>query len=517
MAEVPDPQARHDRIILWTSLLVAAVLRFYDLSLLPPAHYRDVALTAIDGLRAASGHPCLHFTYDEGLYANLMGLVFLILGPSDWTVRAQGALFGVLTCLGVWRLGRALGLGRAAAYGSALLALSLWHVILSRSGFRAVLLPLLLAFSFALLVEGLRGQGTGRMIAAGVLLGLGVHVYPSIRFAPLILPPLLLAELGFERKAWERARRGLVVYCASAFVVALPMLLNYLHHPEHFTLPRRLLSVFSPKYDRTYLIPDLLRNLESTLLMFHLSGDLNWRHNISGAPMLDPVTGLLFLLGLWVVWRGGQESGRRPGSTRALLLAWMLAMLLPNVLSIEGVPHALRSCGVLPAVALIGGVGLAEAERRLGRAVGPKKALVPVCALLLGLAGLTAYRYFIVWGEDPRVLEAHDGAYKAAARVLLEAPGDVTPFLIADGAGLRSHGQPAEVQPYLFEMRGRPPVVIGPRDADRMILQGKPALVAFILRDDRILEVIRGLNPGAPVAEVQAPGLSPSSPVYRIN
>ena len=62
-----------------------------------------------------------------------------------------GALFGVLTCWAVYRLDKALGMERAGLYGAAFTAVSLWHLILSRSGFRVVLLPLLLALSAALL------------------------------------------------------------------------------------------------------------------------------------------------------------------------------------------------------------------------------------------------------------------------------------------------------------------------------------------------------------------------------
>src|SRR6266850_1059402 len=179
---------RHAPLILVLS--AAAFLRFHALSDLPPAHYRDVALTATDALRAAAGHPRLHFTYDEGLYADLMGLVFLLLGASDWAVRAPGALFGVLTCWGVHRLGRAFDRERAGLFGAALLAVSFWHVLLSRSGFRAVLLPCLLVHAAACLVEGLRQPGGGRRsLFGGVLFGLGVHVYPAVRFAPLFLPP----------------------------------------------------------------------------------------------------------------------------------------------------------------------------------------------------------------------------------------------------------------------------------------------------------------------------------------
>jgi len=512
MAERDAHRPRHAWPV-WAVLAAAALLRFYHLSSLPPAHYRDVALTASDALRAASGHPCLHYTYDEGLYANLMGLLFLVLGPSDWTVRAPGALFGVLTCWAVYRLGRALGLEREGLFGAGVLAVSFWHLVLSRSGFRAVLLPLVMTLSFALLAEGLRA-GKGRaMTAAGVFFGLGVHVYPAVRFAPLIVPPYLLAELGLDREAWRARLKGLLLFAGAAFVIALPMLLDYLHHPEHFTLPRRLVSVFSPLFDRRLLLPELERNLVATLLMFHVHGDDNWRHNLPGAPMLDPLTGFLFLLGLVFVCLRPRD---RTAST-TLLLAWLLAMLLPNLLSVEGVPHGLRSCGVLPAVALLAGIGMAEVERLLAARAGVRAAAATAAAALVLLFSWTAYRYFDVWGTDPHLAEAHDGAYRAAARALLEAPPGTATLLVTNGKGLRSHGQPAEVWCYLFEMREQPPVLIGPKDGEKLILAGRPAVIAFVRRDEGILDAIRTLNPGARVRLLESPGLSPDSPVYAFN
>ena len=74
-----------------------------------------------------------------------------------------------------------------------------------------------------------------------------------------------------------------------------------------------------------------------------------------------------------------------------------------------------------------------------------------------------------------------------------------------------------EAQVYLFEMRDRPPAVLGPKDTPRLVLNGRPALVAFVQRDDRIVDLIRRLNPGATVTEVRDGGVSPESPVYRVN
>ena len=523
----------------WFLLLIiaaAALLRLPELSRLPPAHYRDVALTALDALRAAAGDPQIHYTFDEGLYSNIMGLFFVLCGPSDWSLRLPGALFGILTSWGVYRLGRTLGLERAGLYGAALLAVSFWHVTLSRSGFRAVLLPLLLALSFSMLIEGICGRGgrgrsggaeesrkgtspnrqvrsgaPARAALGGALLGLGVHVYPTVRLAPLLLPVYLWAELGRDRAAWRRAVPAIALFVGCALLLALPMIVDYVGHPEHFTYPHRIVSVFSPGVPAAEALGFLQRNIFSTLFMFHLSGDGNWRHNVAGAPMLDPISGMLMLLGVLICLRAWTTPAG------ALLLSWLAVMLLPNVLSAEGVPHGLRTSTVLPSLMLICGIGLVTLERIVARRGSAKVATLSVLTLFALLGLWTGYRYFSVWGNDARVLAEHDGAYRAAAHALLSAPPGVQRILVANGTGLAAYGRPAEAHPYMFEMRDAPPLVVLPDNADRLALKGAPAFIALIQRSDAVLALIGRLNPGAPVRPVGFPGLSPDSPVYRVN
>lgn len=500
-------------------LAIAAGLRLVDLAGLPPAHYRDVAATANDALRAAAGHPRLHYVYDEGLFANLMGAGFLVFGASDLTLRLPGAIAGILTCLGVARLGRALGWPRAGLLGAFILAVTPWHVVLSRSGFRAVLLPLVLAYAFAFLVEALRDLRLGRWVAGGALLGLAAHVYPAARFAPLILPIWLLAVLGGSRDRWRRAAPGIAACVGAAFLVTAPLLRDYLKHPEHVVYPHRVVSIWSPRLEPGSAGTLFRESLAATLGMFHLRGDANARHNLPGAPMLDPLSGALFLVGLVVAARGlprPPAAGESPGAG-ALVLAWLVVMLLPTLFSVEGVPHGLRSAGAIPALVLLAGLGAETAGRALADRAGRRAAAALGLAAALVMTGATAYRYFVVWGRDPATVAAHDGAFRAAARTLLAAPPGVERFLVANGTGYPHHGHPAEAEVYLFEMRDAPPILLGARDAARLVLEGRPALVALIRRDDQVLEVIRSLNPDAPVVTIEAAGLSPESPVYRIN
>src|SRR5262249_40440320 len=150
----------------------------------------------------------------------------------------------------------------------------------------------LLAHSVALLVEGVRRGRPWRCAAGGALFGLGIHVYPAVRFAPLLLPAWAVAEMramapppravaaagrlaGRAASSNHSVRRGLVLFLGAALLAAAPMIWHYRRHPEHFTYPRRVLSVFSPKFDRDTLGSTLAENLGRTLLMFHVRGDLN--------------------------------------------------------------------------------------------------------------------------------------------------------------------------------------------------------------------------------------------------
>jgi hypothetical protein len=202
-----------------------------------------------------------------------------------------------------------------------------------------------------------------------------------------------------------------------------------------------------------------------------------------------------------------------------LLLAWLPVMLLPNLLSVEGVPHGLRSAGVLPAVMLLAGLAASWLFDRLLRGgPGPARAAAPgLAAVLLILAGITAYRYGVTWGGRDEVFRDHDGAYRAAARALLAAPAGAERFVVANGSGYEVHGWPAEAACYRFEMRASPAALLGPKDAGQLALGGRTAYIALIAADPKVLDVIRTLNPGAPLTEVRAPGVAPESPVYRVN
>ena len=92
----------------------------------------------------------------DSLYA--AGGMAAALGNTLFALRLTAAFFGLLTVAATYWLGREmLADRRIALLAAALLAVSFWHVLFSRLGFRVISQPLLMALAVAALFRGLRG------------------------------------------------------------------------------------------------------------------------------------------------------------------------------------------------------------------------------------------------------------------------------------------------------------------------------------------------------------------------
>ncbi|MBI2911207.1 MAG: glycosyltransferase family 39 protein [Chloroflexi bacterium] len=407
-------------------LLLAAALRLYGLDRIPPGLYHDEAYNGLDAQAVLAGNLPIFFEANHGrqpLFIYLQAGAVALLGPTREALRGTSAVVGILTVFSIYFLARELApdASRARRLGllaAGLLAVLYWHVHFSRTGFRPILFPLVVTWSLYFFWRAYR-RGRWRDYAlAGVGVAAALYTYTAGALLPVLLGAFGLAHVLQRDEGSRRLARGLLLLYATALVVAAPLLLFYASRPEMALGRPAFVSVFNPDYAAQGPVVTAAQNLLRSAGMFFWEGDHNWRHNVSGWPLLDPLSQALLVAGIALAaWRW-----REPAHQLLLLTAGI--MLLPTVFSAEEVPHASRAYGMLPAVAVLMALG-AEAvlhgtqgfvrrwawRRPLaGAGVLCHRRAFPAAAIVLVLAiGVTTvHRYFFVWGPHMETYQTFD-------------------------------------------------------------------------------------------------------------
>ncbi len=394
--------------ILLVILLAGCALRITVLGAHPYGLYQDEAINGLDALRVLGGEPALYFPANNGrepFFITLMALTIALFGRTALGVRSAAALLGILTIPATYALGRAWANRRVGLLTAGIVAVMLWHIHLSRVGFRAVALPLFTALALAAGAYALTNRSRWAAIGAGALYGMSFYTYLPARFTPLALALMALYGLIWHRP-WLRERwRELLLAAAAAVVVAAPLAVFMLAHPELVMGRGAQVAIWNPVIHGGSLPGALWRSIWRALGMFVWRGDTIWRHNVPGRPVFDPLLGLAFLGGIVLALRKWRKQPAGP-----LTILWTLVLLLPTILA-EDSPHFLRAAGVLPVVALLPALaldhiaGLTE-PRLYGRGMPrPYKAFTgAVVVIVLGIsAALTVRDYFGCRG--PRALQ----------------------------------------------------------------------------------------------------------------
>ncbi len=436
--------------------LVAAFFMFFRLAAVPGEMTSDHAEKLLDVNDVLHGHWSVFFPRNSGREALQ---VYLTAGLIQWTPLSLGhlalkvgtAIVGLLAVPLTFLLGRQLFGTQVGLLAAALLAVSHWHVSLSRVGLR---FPFTAAFTVAtlyFLFRALRGNQRNDWLACGLILGAGLYGYMAFRVVPLLLILLILLHALFEaasrlaRSEQSRPRAlGLGVAPASALslrywsnalvsgftcvLVGLPLVRYMLDEPRMFwfrTLTR-LSSTERP------LPPDLgvvlLDNAKNALLMFNYRGDTVWVTTVPFDPMLDWMTGALFVLGAaYSLWRVLAIRDRRS----LYLLVSLFVLLMPSMLSLAFPgenPSASRAGGAAPLTMLVAALPLAVVGASLtrdwgwwGRWAGTLLGL----AVVATAAMLTYQWYFVKYDSQYRAAAWNSRDMAAVIRAFVGRGGDM--------------------------------------------------------------------------------------------
>jgi 4-amino-4-deoxy-L-arabinose transferase-like glycosyltransferase len=407
-------------------LLVAAVLRLWQLHLYPPGpHYDEGAYLLITRSIAFGGarfFPIVEaYQGREVLYMYLNAPLLHLFGDRIYTLHLSSAFINLITIAAAMRLAREMFRGErgvviALAVGVAA-AISFPQIFIARQAFRAVSLPMMQALGLLFLWRGLRaGRGGWFWLAlGGFFSGGAIYTYMASRLFALWLALGGLVLLWVDREQWRLRLRQAVVFFGVMLVVMLPMVVYAVQKPD----------IFWGRLGEVTQVGEAISLLESVLLhlqMFFLKGDPYLRYNIPDRPYFTLLEGILLLVGIAVaLWRLNQR--RQPPLERVAYALALLSplMVIPSVISVGGLPPShMRSLGMIPLIFVLVGIG-AEAAFKWLAAQGRVRregliASVLVAALLVGL--LVVGQSYFDWAARADLFYETDADLALAAQWL---------------------------------------------------------------------------------------------------
>lgn len=384
--------SRIQKIFFCVVILVAVVLRFWNLGGVPPSPDWDEASLGYNAYsiihtgRDEYGTflPVIFRSFDDykpAGYAYLAIPFVKTFGLNLISVRLPSVLVGILAVIATFFLVKELisrdkKLGINVGLISALLlAISPWHLQFSRVAFEACTGMALNLFTVLFFLKGLRKPKL--LVLAAITAALNIHMYQNEKvFTPLLVISLLVIY-------WQsliKIPKKIIVLCfIVGFVVVLPFIVYSVTNKSVFAraagvsafadiTPFLKENAIKLSYDRQNhdTIGLLLDNRRFEFLKTVVSGyishwDLNWLF-ISGdlARHHAPNMGLMYLfelpflfVGLYLTFFGKYFERQN----KLVLLSWFLLVPIPASIT-SGVPHAVRTLNFLPLFQIFTGVGV---------------------------------------------------------------------------------------------------------------------------------------------------------------
>ncbi len=464
-------------------LLIAAVaifLRLYAIDRLPPGLFGDEAVEGLDALDVLAGNFAIWFHAHLGrepLFVYLVAASYRAFGVTPLATRLPAIIAGLLTLPAAFFFVREWGLAifdraratRLALLTTALLAISFWHVQMTRDAHRDTLLPLVEAVGYALLWRAMHTRDWRFYAAAGAVLGLAIYTYSPGRFVGVFVAVFVAVEFGIQlaiKIAATRARsrpasarnesaeadlatmlqrlespalfwRGIAVAGFLAFLVMLPLGIYFAQDPAQFSRRFASVSIFDFDSPARAFASSVTGNLAQFVAPD--AGYQSKHYNLPGKPVFDLLIAPWFLIGIVVAFARARQPAYR------FLILWFIVMLTPAFLTADMIPKGVRVLGVVPGMFLFPALAMdwaldcrfqiSDFRFHISQfAIRNSERLIPVLVALciLGSAVWTAYDYFVVWANLPELPLAFDADMVEVSDFINRQPADTPVFVSAE-------------------------------------------------------------------------------------
>jgi hypothetical protein len=409
-------------------LLIGAFLRLYDLGSLPPGlNERELTdLRIAETVRVGR----MEIFYNiggmgrEGSYPALLTALTTIAGGGAFVYRLPSVFAGLLALAATYALGKRLYGAPTGLVAMALMSVSMLPIVLSRVAIAESFAPLLCAVTLLLLAKAYPIYGrpsrqepsVTTFAILGGLLGLGFYVTPA-GFLMALITAFFIAYLVLTRQPLTRRMYSLTWFALVVMIViATPYMIASFQNPS--------LSGAARVLDTSVTAP--LRAFIGGLGGIFFVGDHRAVWNLPERPLLDLVSGLLILVGIYVAARGWRQP-------RFMLILIALVLLAPAALLTAESPNFLRFGALLPLLMVLVGLGVTNFYRNLHTVESKRVAMVALAGLVVFNIQWTMRDLFGAWSSHPDTQTAYQGQLGAIARYV-DATAFNVPTVICDTA-----------------------------------------------------------------------------------
>lgn len=376
----------------WTAfgliMAVALFYRLYHIAEIPAGIFIDEGFAGYLALKVI--HEGYHFFYlpephqHPSLFIYLLALWFKVLSPTAVHFTLFSVFMGVASLPFIYWTYRQWAGPRVALVGLFILSVMRWNINFTRNSMRTETMPVFMFAAISFFLYGYQNQKRWALAAGGFFLGAGLYTYQSYKIFPFLIILYLAYELAANFKKFKANLPGIGI-AALLFLLWAAPLLHLMWEWKSFG-PREASISMLAKIQQDHSIQPLVTNTVATALMFNRRGDPNPRHNLQDHRMLDDVTGVLFVLGVFYALR----YAYRRKYFYALL--GFFIMSLPCLLSTDAA-HANRMMGTTPFICFLAAVPIAALWGRIRALFGQAGEIVLVLLLAVPLYFMAAQNF----------------------------------------------------------------------------------------------------------------------------
>jgi NHL repeat len=391
------PQGAVEWKLFGLAMSCGLLLRLARLATIPDGLNHDAAFNGLYGWRILQGAPYEPYTTAawgrETLFSHLIAFLIPGFGMERSAIIGAATLCGIVTLPLFYAMARSLFGPRVAVVAATAFAFSGWHLILSRTGWRAIMTPLFECLVVAAAFQALRTRSRFAAVLAAVGVAGALNSYDAGRVVPLLLVVLVgLVAWDRGRAELRSYRSPLLLFAAVTLALSGPMLVYAWRHWDVWV--ERAAFLHGAEYSP-------LRNIRESLLLFSLRG--NGNDFFIDTPLLEWLPASFLVLGLAFC------LVRIRRLEQCFVLVGFGVSLLPGILSR---PNGNRCIAAMPFVYVIVGLGFVAFEGVVRAALGSRWRWLTVTTLGLALAycGVLTWREYL--GDARRQI---DGYYPETA------------------------------------------------------------------------------------------------------